>query len=98
MSNTVFYVDGPVSVVMAQNNVVRISFGLQKPENLGPNQEPEFDPTHEIAMPLDGMLRLIGLSQQVLEKFEESGLVQRSGDGPQPANAPVAPTPPPPKQ
>lgn len=78
----IIYADGPASVVM-RNNMIRLTFGLQGHAEEG--EEPPIEPTHEMIMPLDGMLRLIGVCQQVLDRLEGAGVVSRgeqeSSDG-----------------
>lgn len=72
----IIYADGPATVVM-RNNMVRLTFGQQGPGEEG--EDAPIEPTHEIVMPLNGMLRLIGISQQVLDRLEDAGMVSRPG-------------------
>ena len=76
------YADAPISVVM-RNNMVRIEFGQETtPPDAVEGQEPVLVPSHQLVLPLDGMLKLISVSQQVLDRLKAAGVVQPQGEAP----------------
>ncbi|NGZ05239.1 MAG: hypothetical protein G8237_02675 [Magnetococcales bacterium] len=73
--------------IVVTGNIVRIDLATLDPNSPDKNN-PKLETRSRLIMPVDGFLRSFGMSQQVIDKLVEAGVLRRTpvGEG----NAPAA--------